>query len=173
MILLFQKQQYQLLKKYSNTLFYKIPLFYKFYSVPAHDWWHKSEKLKFEFVRRVWTCTSGSVNTIEAVERYAKEWVKNEDLKCKKRIKVQKWRDQIAKEKEEERQKKELELKENVHDCKDCERKVKHLEKSKESKRKLAEWKEIKSMKEELEKADDLVKAVQELERNISKYLCF
>ena len=147
--------------------------FYKFYSVPAHDWWHKSEKLKFEFVRRVWTCTSGSVNTIEAVERYAKEWVKNEDLKCKKRIKVQKWRDQIAKEKEEERQKKELELKENVHDCKDCERKVKHLEKSKESKRKLAEWKEIKSMKEELEKADDLVKAVQELERNISKFLCF
>ena len=91
-------------------------------------------------------------------------------MKCKKRIKVQKWRDQITKEKEEDRAKKELEIKENVHDCIDCERKVKHLEKSKESKRKLAEWKEIKNMKEELEKADDLVKAVQELERNISKY---
>ena len=78
-----------------------------------------------------------------------------------------------SKEKEEERTKKELELKENVQDCKDCERRMKNHEKSKETKRKLAEWKEIKSMKEELERADDLVKTVHEMERNIGNRVTF
>ena len=125
--------------------------------------------MKLDFLRKVWTSTSGSVNTMEAVERYANEWVKSEDSKQKKRLKVQKWKEQQAKEKEEERTRKEMELKENVQDCRDCERKIKHLERAKENKRKLAEWKEIKSMKEELEKADDLIKTVQELEKSIGK----
>ena len=141
-----------------------------FYRYPLHEWYHKCPKMKLDFLRKVWTSTSGSVNTMEAVERYANEWVKSEDSKQKKRLKVQKWKEQQAKEKEEERTRKEMELKENVQDCRDCERKIKHLERAKENKRKLAEWKEIKSMKEELEKADDLIKTVQELEKSIGKY---
>ena len=162
-----QKSTYLRIVHNSNKTFIIISIFTN--RIPAHEWFHKCNKLKQEFITKVWACTSGSVNTLEAVERYAREWIRTEDIKYKKRIKVKKWRDQISKEKEEERTKKELELKENVQDCKDCERRMKNHEKSKETKRKLAEWKEIKSMKEELERADDLVKTVHEMERNIGK----
>lgn len=136
---------------------------------PATDWWYLSTRLKNEFVHRVWESTSGSVNTLEAVERHAWEWIKFEDAKYKKRLKVQKWREVQAKEKED-RLKKAEELKETVQECKDCEKRVKTLEKMRENnKQKLAEWKEIKVMKEELKNASNLVKTVAQMESHINK----
>ena len=126
-------------------------------------------KLRNEFVHKVWDATSGMVNTFEAVERHALEWTKNEDAKFKKRQKVQKWRELQTKEKEL-RWKKIEEIRENVQDCKDCEKKVKSHEKMKAqsaNKQKLAEWKEIKVMKDELRNADNLVKTVAQFESQI------
>ena len=117
-------------------------------------------------MHKVWEATSGSVNTLEAVERHAMEWIKHEDAKYKKRQKVQKWREIQIKEKEERIRKAE-EIRENVQECKDCEKKVKSLEKMKENKQKLAEWKEIKVMKEELQNAGNLVKTVAQIENQI------
>ena len=125
-----------------------------------------SLKLRNEFVHKVWDATSGMVNTFEAVERHALEWIKIEDAKFKKRQKVQKWREIQTKEKEE-RFKKAEEIRENVQDCKDCEKKVKSFEKMKANKQKLAEWKEIKVMKDELQNADNLVKTVAQFENQI------
>ena len=125
-----------------------------------------SLKLRNEFVHKVWDSTSGSVNTFEAVERHAQEWIKQEDAKYKKRQKVQKWREVQTKEKEERMRKLE-EIRENVQDCKDCEKKVKTFEKMKANKEKLADWKEIKVMKDQLQHADNLVKTVAQFETQI------
>ena len=110
------------------------------------EWWHLSPKLKNEFLHKVWDSTSGSVNTLEAVERHAIEWIKLEDAKYKKREKVKKWRE-IQNREKEERLKKAEELREKVQECRDCEKKVKSFEKTKETKQKLAEWQEIKVFK--------------------------
>ena len=122
--------------------------------------------MKNEFFHKIWDATSGCVNTFEAVERHAKEWIKQEDKKFKKRQKVQQWREIQTKEKEE-RMKKTEEIRENCQECKDCERKVKSVEKEKEIKQRLAEWKEIKAMKEELANADNMVRTVAQFESDI------
>lgn len=59
------------------------------------------------------------------------------------------------------------EIRENVQDCKDCEKKVKTFEKMKANKEKLADWKEIKVMKDQLQHADNLVKTVAQFESQI------
>ena len=91
---------------------------------PLTNWWHTSEKLRNEFLHKVWDATSGSVNTLEAVERHAQEWIKLEDNRYKKRQKVQKWREAIIQEKEERLKKIEAD-KFNVQECKECESKIK------------------------------------------------
>ena len=116
-------------------------------------------------MHKVWSATSGSVNTFEAVERHAIEWVKSEDTKYKRREKVKKWREIQTKEKEERLRA----AKEKVQECHDCEKKVATLAKMSENRAKLAEWQQIKAMKEELKKADDLVKTVKQIEHEIVK----
>ena len=131
---------------------------------PLTTWWHTSEKLRNEFLHKVWDATSGSVNTLESVERHAQEWIKLEDTRYKKRQKVQKWREAQIKEKEERLKKLEAE-KFNVHDCKECESKIKKTQ----NKEKIAEWKQLKAMKEELKNAQNLVETVQRMEENAKR----
>ena len=131
---------------------------------PLTNWWHTSEKLRNEFLHKVWDATSGSVNTLEAVERHAQEWIKLEDNRYKKRQKVQKWREAIIQEKEERLKKIEVD-KFNVQECKECESKIKKSQ----NKEKIAEWKQLKAMKEELKNAQNLLETVHRMEENASR----
>ncbi len=92
---------------------------------PKTKWWYESDKLRIEFVHNVWALTSGSVNTFEAVERHALEWLKREEAKYKKRLKVNEWKEAKQREADlwvETRQEalKKATEKADVHDCKDC-----------------------------------------------------
>jgi hypothetical protein len=86
---------------------------------------------------------------------------------------VQKWREIQIQEKEA-RLKKVMDLKENVQDCKDCERKVNKSQWNKRRQNeahKLADWKQIKVMKEELLRTDNVVETVKMMQNSIKQRL--
>ena len=69
-----------IMRKFLTAIFswiiWNFPNFGNFFRNPLTNWWHTSEKLRNEFLHKVWDATSGSVNTLEAVERHAQEWIK-------------------------------------------------------------------------------------------------